>query len=698
MKSYRSDAKRIFALVSLLTGLSLTGCGMAKGNLHTIVSPSNTSSPFTVKSSSVATDTTAPEIQALNVTIPYGTFLRLDETASITDDQDIAPTLEIVSVTAIPDNPNPNTVSSEEGSTASLATPTASVSASTLEVAAEIESDVSYDIAESSAGSTESAISNANSENATTALTSETAAVVEPTEPGYLFTAPGKYNMLLKGSDKSGNESTKTIVITVTDDVAPIFSNLHKSFEITDKVKTAPDYLDGIIATDEIDGDVSAAIDVDDSNVQYGKAGSYSIAYSVSDASGNKATAVTPVTIKDTTPPYLAVIGTSFNLFVTDPKPDYPSSVTAVDAVDGNVKDTLTVDDSSVKYARPGEYTVKLHVQDKTGNAAERDIPVSISAGWKTEGDKTFYYSPKDGHLYHSWSHIDKKTYYFDPDDGHMLTGMQTIDGKQYLFHYTDGHMITGWKKTKGKTYYFSPDDGHMYHCWSTIDGKKYYFNPEDGNLLTGAQTIEGKQYLLDSKDGHLITGWQTVKGKVYYYSPNDGHMFHDWSNIDGDDYFFDRSAGYMLTGAQTIDGRQYLLDADDGHMITGWQTIDGQQYYYSPKDGHMYHDWSTIDGTDYYFDRSDGHMYTGTHYVDGEEYNFGTSGAAHKVVQERSSCSAETRSSYSYAYIGNANSRKFHRSSCSSVRDMKDYNKVGFDSRSEAIDAGYVPCKRCHP
>ena len=37
-------------------------------------------------------------------------------------------------------------------------------------------------------------------------------------------------------------------------------------------------------------------------------------------------------------------------------------------------------------------------------------------------------------------------------------------------------------------------------------------------------------------------------------------------------------------------------------------------------------------------------------------------------------------------------------KSSCSSVRDMKDYNKVGFDSRSEAIDAGYDPCKRCHP
>ena len=174
--------------------------------------------------------------------------------------------------------------------------------------------------------------------------------------------------------------------------------------------------------------------------------------------------------------------------------------------------------------------------------------------------------------------------------------------------------------------------------------------------------------------------------------------MYHDWSNIGGKDYFFDRSKGYMLTGAQTIDGGQYLFDSVNGDMLTGWQTINGQKYYYSPNDGHMYHDWSTIDGTEYYFDKSDGHMYTGTHYVDGEEYNFGTTGAATKVVQQRSTSSYESKSISDYAYIGNANSRKFHKSSCSSVRDMKDYNKVGFDSRSEAIDAGYTPCKRCHP
>ena len=644
MKRHHSGAKSVFVLASLIAGLSLTGCGMTQGNLHASTVPANTSAPFTVRSSSVSVDTTAPEIEALNVTIPYGTSLRPEEIASITDDQDESPTLEIVSVVDITDRVGQNTASYGSTETAATTTEVASTAAS-AETAATIESAVTAENASAAdtAETTVTAETGASTETASVSVTSETAAKVKPADPGYLFSMPGKYNMTLKGADKSGNESTKTIVVTVTDNVAPVFDGLREGFEITDKDKTAPDYLEGIVASDEIDGDVTASVKVDDSKVQYGKAGSYSI------ESGNRATAVTPVTIKDTTPPYLSVISSAFNLFVTDAKPNYASLVSAIDAVDGDVKDSLKVDDSSVKYKRPGEYTVNYRVQDKAGNAAEKAVPVNISAGWKTEGDKTFYYSPKDGHLYHSWSHIGKKVYYFDPDDGHMLTGMQTIDGKQYLFHYTDGHMITGWKKTQGKTYYFSPDDGHMYHSWSTIDGKKYYFDPSDGHLLTGAQTIG--------------------KGQVYYYSPDDGHMYHDWSSIGGKDYYFHRTTGHMLKGALTIDGKQYLLDDDDGHMLTGWQTIDGQEYYYSPRDGHMYHDWSTIDGTEYFFDRSDGHMYTGTHYVDGEEYNFGTSGAAQKVAPVRSSSSSGSRDYSDSPYIGNANSRKFHKSSCSSVR-----------------------------
>ena len=58
----------------------------------------------------------------------------------------------------------------------------------------------------------------------------------------------------------------------------------------------------------------------------------------------------------------------------------------------------------------------------------------------------------------------------------------------------------------------------------------------------------------------------------------------------------------------------------------------------------------------------------------------------------------AEKLDSSDEVYIGNKNSKKFHYASCSSVKDMKEKNKVELNTREEAIEKGYVPCKNCNP
>ena len=51
------------------------------------------------------------------------------------------------------------------------------------------------------------------------------------------------------------------------------------------------------------------------------------------------------------------------------------------------------------------------------------------------------------------------------------------------------------------------------------------------------------------------------------------------------------------------------------------------------------------------------------------------------------------------YSYVLNKNTKKFHKTNCSSVSDMKEKNKEYFSgTRQEAIDKGYTPCKRCNP
>ncbi len=48
--------------------------------------------------------------------------------------------------------------------------------------------------------------------------------------------------------------------------------------------------------------------------------------------------------------------------------------------------------------------------------------------------------------------------------------------------------------------------------------------------------------------------------------------------------------------------------------------------------------------------------------------------------------------------YVGNRNNHKLHYADCPSVADIKDKNKVGFNSRDDAIAAGYEPCGACNP
>lgn len=49
--------------------------------------------------------------------------------------------------------------------------------------------------------------------------------------------------------------------------------------------------------------------------------------------------------------------------------------------------------------------------------------------------------------------------------------------------------------------------------------------------------------------------------------------------------------------------------------------------------------------------------------------------------------------------YILNTNTKKFHKPSCSSVKQMKESNKGEFTgSRDEVIAKGYDPCKKCNP
>jgi micrococcal nuclease len=63
----------------------------------------------------------------------------------------------------------------------------------------------------------------------------------------------------------------------------------------------------------------------------------------------------------------------------------------------------------------------------------------------------------------------------------------------------------------------------------------------------------------------------------------------------------------------------------------------------------------------------------------------------------DRPSASSEENSPQSQ-YIGSARSFKFHIADCIWAQKITANNAVYFDTRDEASDAGYVPCKVCNP
>lgn len=76
-------------------------------------------------------------------------------------------------------------------------------------------------------------------------------------------------------------------------------------------------------------------------------------------------------------------------------------------------------------------------------------------------------------------------------------------------------------------------------------------------------------------------------------------------------------------------------------------------------------------------------------------------SGSTQAVAEQDTQATTEavSQQSTTESYILNTNTKKFHRPSCASVKQMKESNKKSSsESRDAIIATGYDPCKKCNP
>lgn len=85
--------------------------------------------------------------------------------------------------------------------------------------------------------------------------------------------------------------------------------------------------------------------------------------------------------------------------------------------------------------------------------------------------------------------------------------------------------------------------------------------------------------------------------------------------------------------------------------------------------------------------------------FSDGETITFSSGDEILGTAAAKTESTAETSATEAvYQYIGNINSNIFHIESCSSTSKMSDKNKVYFETREDAENKGYTPCKSCNP
>ncbi len=211
---------------------------------------------------------------------------------------------------------------------------------------------------------------------------------VDVTTSGTVDTSTvGSYTITYTATDAAGNVATETRTVNVVENVDP-------NADITAPVITLKGqnpqtivvgaYTElGARAVDNVDGIIPVEIDV--SGLNENLVGTYIVAYSATDSSGNTATAIRTVNViadatADDTPPVITLLGANPQIIYLDGI-YVELGATALDDLDGDITTNIEINATGVDTSVEGNYTVTYNVKDANGNAAAeavRDVYVRV--------------------------------------------------------------------------------------------------------------------------------------------------------------------------------------------------------------------------------------------------------------------------------------------------------------------------------
>lgn len=247
----------------------------------------------------------------------------------------------------------------------------------------------------------------------------------------------GEYTITYSVKDSSGNIATANRIITVKDLVKPVISGVT---DITIHTGETFSPLEGVKATDNVDGDLTAGIEVK-GTVDVNTPGSYTLTYSVTDKVGNITIAKRTITVTDNIKPVITgaddVTIDFGGLF------DLMEGVSAADNVDGDLTSRIIVS-GDVNSEVPGTYLVTYTVTDLSGNTASMQRNISVKEAPLTLLELNKPYTSPDNNMtvlvteiavedlggYYQYS-----IYYTQSNK----TGDQVIEEGSFKVYYSDG-------------------------------------------------------------------------------------------------------------------------------------------------------------------------------------------------------------------------------------------------------------------
>ncbi len=242
----------------------------------------------------------------------------------------------------------------------------------------------------------------------------------------------GTYTLHYNVSDGQGNPAEEKLRTVTVEDTSPPEIVLEGDNPLI--LECGRGYVEpGFTATDVCDGDLTAQVavtgSVDDMSV-----GAYTLHYNVSDGQGNPAEEkVRTVTVQDTTPPVITLIGD--NPLILECGIEYVEpGFTATDVCDGDLT-TQVAADGSVDPMTVGSYILTYNVSDAQGNPAEErtrtvavvEGPLYIEEITETpQGAVSITWSSCLGVTYTIWSCLDLEAGQWSEEETIPSQGMST--------------------------------------------------------------------------------------------------------------------------------------------------------------------------------------------------------------------------------------------------------------------------------